>query len=430
MDLQDYAAQDLARLRDEQTMGPPAPPPVSPQDAVRTSAPPSPGAVALSDPAFAAFLDQRAHALGVAQDQANRDRRWADAANTGLKVSASLEGKDPDKAQLDANLQRAQQPVAQVLQRQAAADAAAKDYGTQQEVLAKGAAARWDAQKRDPTSASSRAVQSIYTPIIGPAARLLTAADAETASAGGQLKIAQLAEIARTKQAQAELARQAARDAETARHNKSDEDLRSKELGIQTQRLIAEQGQKGRIPETEAAKIVNMTQTIKAIDELERLHGEIGASAAIPGLNVGASGRYADAVAANLPAVVAGALPQGRETPGAMEEFRKMMPTPIITGERAKAAFSQLRQRVKENAAAQIAALRAGNYNPQQVAELERQAQGGGSAPPTAQQPNPAAIAKARASLRPGERLAADAAGNAHALAPGEMLPAGWVEVR
>lgn len=369
--LQDYASTDEDALR-QQLGALPAPP--------AATAPPSPATAALANPDFAAFVKQRAAELQAAQDQANKNQRMADLANAGVKVSAALEGKEAPKELLDANLQRAQLPVAQALQRQAAADTATKDYGAQQEIGTKGAAAAWDAAKRDPNSSASKTIQGIYTPILGPAAAHLTAADAEAASAGGQLQISKLAEIARAKQAQAELARQNAANAETARHNKADEGLRQQELGVQGQRLAQELNQKGRVPEQEAAKIVNQAQALKAIDELERLHGKVGRSAYVPGVNVGQSGRYVDAVGANLPAIVAGALPQGRETPGAMEEFKKIVPSPIVPKERAKAAFDQLRQRVKENAAAQISALRAGGYKPEQIDELQRQA----TAPPAA----------------------------------------------
>lgn len=412
--LQDYAGDDLDKLRQQMAGGGAAP------TAPDAAPAPSPAAAALANPAFADFVSRRANELQAAQDQANKNQRMADLANAGVKVSAALEGKDPDKALLDANQQRAQLPVAQALQRQAGADAATKDFGAQQDITTKGNAAAWDQAKRDPNSPVSKTIQGIYAPILGPAAAHLTAADAEAASAGGQLQVSKLAEIARAKQAQAELARQTAANAESARHNKADEGLRQQELGVQGQRLAQELSQKGRVPEQEAAKIVNQAQALKAIDELERLHGDVGASAMVPGVNFGASGRYADAVGANLPAIVAGALPQGRETPGAMEEFKKIVPSPIVPKERAKAAFDQLRQRVKENAAAQISALRAGGYKPEQIDELSRQA-----SPPAAPAPAPKSAAPTHYLISPDRktRIPADVSGKP--LGPAEPNPNG-----
>src|SRR4051812_20938172 len=146
MNLQDYAAQDEDALRAQ----------VAPATPLSAPAPaPSPAAAALANPDFAAFVAKRAKDLLDAQTQARGDQRWADAANAGAKVSAALEGKDVDKAVLDANNARAQRPVAQALQQQAAGDQATKDYAAQQDIGAKGAAAAYEAAKRDPNSAPS-----------------------------------------------------------------------------------------------------------------------------------------------------------------------------------------------------------------------------------------------------------------------------------
>lgn len=104
-------------------------------DAAPASAPSSsPAAAALAIPSFAAFVAQRAKELQIAQDISNKRQIGANLANDFVGVSAALRGKDPDKALLDANNESAQRPVAQALQRQAAADSATKDYATQQAI--------------------------------------------------------------------------------------------------------------------------------------------------------------------------------------------------------------------------------------------------------------------------------------------------------
>jgi hypothetical protein len=363
MDLQDYTAQDLDRLRDQQ--------PACGRRATASTASSSSRCVAggrrAPGPGLPGLLQQRMQALGLAQDQANKDQRWADLANTGVKVSASLDGKDPDKALLDANNARAQRPVAQVLQRSAAEDAATKDFAGQQEIAARATALSFDQQKRDPDSPVSRRFQAFYAPILGPLAKNLTAADAEMAQQGGTLQLEKLRAIAQQKQAQAELQRQAARDAETARHNRVDEGNAAARTAAEQTRFAAELGQKGRVPEQEAAKIVNMGQALHAIDLLQEQYHKAGLGA--PNEN----SRYELMKNALIPIVVAGAAPSARESAPLMEQYKHDMPGTYTRDANGDVFFESIRNAVRANSKSQTAALGAGNYSPQQVAELQRQ---------------------------------------------------------
>ena len=126
-------------------------------------------------------------------------------------------------------------------------------------------------------------------------------------------------------------------------------------------------------PEQEVSKIINMMQAAPIIDNLKKLHGQIGASAVIPGVGIGASGRYRDALRGNETLLAAGLLPQGRETPGSAELVRHMMPSELESAERAGAAFDSMKHGILSSARNKISALRSAGYKSEQLDDLERQ---------------------------------------------------------
>lgn len=433
MNLQDYASDDLDKLRQEQAA--PAAAPVAPPPA------PSPAEAALRNPDFTDYLAQRAQEISDAQKDANERQRWADLSNSFVKGSAALRGQAPDKVLLDANNEQAQRPLAQAMQRQASADAATKDYAAQQDITTKGNAAAWEAAKRDPNSSVSKTIQGIYAPVLGPAAAHLTAADAEAASAGGQLQISKIAETARAKQAQAELARQTAAQQETARHNLADESLKQQELGVQGKRFDQEQALKFNKPiePQEMVKLNNQIQGPGALDELEQLHGKIGGGSlpnviagALPGNS--AANQYGDALKAKAAAVAAAMLPAGRETPGAVEEQIKHLPSPYDSHARAQESFEHARETIINNAQAQLDSFKAsGMYNKGQLEDLQNKldtvktkyAPKAGGAAPAAAASAPASAGPTHYLVSPDRktRIPADATGKP--LGPPEPNPNG-----
>lgn len=344
--------------------------PIAAATAAANAAPPKPP----DDPleALRPYLAQRAKEISSAQTDANERQRWADMANGFERARAWGNSEKPDQGAIDSNNAQAQRPVTQALQRQAAGDASVKTAGDMQDLGTKAVQAGQVRASVDPNSDVSKRAR-----LLAVAQGLIPASYPGEYTASMHQDMLKGADIATAaKKAQAEIAQARAQMAETSRHNRADETLKGQELGIQDKRATFEQAQKGRVPEQEASKVVNQTQALQAIDQLEKLHGEIGVLGLSP-LGNSPKNRYDDAVSTLSGAVAAGALPAAKESPALMEEFKKGFPDATTGSERAKLAFQRLRETVKQNAAAQVAALKAGNYNPQQVGELERQINAG-----------------------------------------------------
>jgi hypothetical protein len=172
-----------------------------------------------------------------------------------------------------------------------------------------------------------------------------------------------------------ENARAATTAAEIHRHNLATE----AEAAARAKEAAAKEKEPKPVPEQEAAKVVNQTEALKALDDLEELHKTTNGGWAALGLSpVGdtKANRYRDAVKASIAAIAAGSAPMGKETPGLMEKIESELPGALTGRDRAHAAFDQLRARIKSNAQGQTAVLKAGGYNPEQVAELAKRADG------------------------------------------------------
>jgi hypothetical protein len=362
MDLSDYAEQDLKNLAAEQpppaAAQAPAGPPSDPMDQLRP------------------YLVQRAREISTAQKDAAERQRWADMANGFERGGAMVAGREADKDAIARNDARAQLPVTQLKERQGleseATKNAAQDIGLQKEMT--GAAQLRDSLNPGSDLSKRARLLAVAQGLI-PASYTgdYTAAMHEDMLKGATIQQAREKTAAELAQHKAQLKFEQNKEAREAKQG-------DRRLDIEEGRTKFEQAQKGRIPEQEAAKIVNQTQALQALDQLEQLHKEVGITGLSP-IGNSAKNRYDDAINALAGAVAAGALPAARETPALMEEFKKGFPGATTSHDRARLAFQRLRDTVKQNAGAQIAALKAGNYNPGQVAELERQV---GAAKPAA----------------------------------------------
>jgi len=421
-----------------------APPPAAPPVAA-----PSP----LQDPRFAAFLAKQAQdraELAAAQGRGEEARKWADVGNSFRRAQDIFLGRPTESAAAEqARLTAASdRPVQQLLQRQATERQGTKDFAEQEDVrqklLMQEQSQKELAQLNDPNSAETavrRALTLKYVPGIPP--------ELVQRSTGAQLQrsfpiLEQLAkpaeQLATAGKTTAETGKiteetkQVAPNAELGRRKTTAEIVKAY-ADAEKARADAENLLGGKpIPEPVAQKLVNQAEALKALDELERLHRNIhglkdkagaAVSAASGGLiNVnGAQGTYNDALKQLAPAIAAGALPLGRETPGAVEEFKKSMPLGITDHDRAKAAFAQLRKSIRENAKGQVDVLRQGRYSTSQIGELDKRLQedaaatSGGQSAPTAQ------LAKFKQSLQPGEQMAVGPDGIVRAFGPHEQIP-------
>jgi hypothetical protein len=133
----------------------PAAQPPPPQAAPAPQSPPDVQSV-LGDPAFRAFLAQRAQALSQAQGEASGRQRWADVANSFERARAWGNKVDPDQGAIQANNARAQSPVTQLQQRQAGESQAIKDVDVAQQMGERGAKASRMRAEDDPNSDLSR----------------------------------------------------------------------------------------------------------------------------------------------------------------------------------------------------------------------------------------------------------------------------------
>lgn len=302
--------------------------------------------------------------LAQLQKQALRHADFMGAMQVVDKSLADFAGASPNTEFYKEQSKNAGAPVEQYLQR--VQDTARKRAEAQQAVA------------RDRTSPQSRLKQQALVAVTGglftpEQAAALSAEDIDTAQ-----DLVKLHADARQKAAAI-----AAENERAKEHNATS--LHEARIRANAEIQAARERTEGKgpkpVPETEAAKIVNQQQALKALDQLEKLHGEIGITGLSPVGN-SAFNRYRDALDALSSAVAAGMMPQGRETPAMMEEIKKSLPAGTDNAERARLAFQRAREQIRSNASGQISTLRAAGYSPDQLTEMERQAGGGGAPAP------------------------------------------------
>lgn len=400
MDLQEYSAQDLDRLRQEQGATPDAPPPPVPSA-------PSSAATALQDPTFRAFLAQRAQELGLAQDQARKDQRWADLANASVKSSAALDGKDPDRALLDANNARAQRPVAEALQRQASGDAATKDFEGQQAIGIKSQASGALLESMTAgTPVSKRGyllavAQGLVPP--GYPADQYTESMRQDMLKGASIQQAREKNQAAIAEMKARMALESRKADEEVRHHHVEESL---------------QGQR-ELPANVTTEIGSLISGANGLADLSASREDAGITGAIADkLGFGDYHGVKSAVASE----VAKADSKGRVNPSGAARLEQQLPGAMTPGGgknlqvRQKALLDQAEQRIRE--------LERGRHNPAQVAELRadleaaRARMGGGQGVTTKPVPSHYLISPDRK-----QRMPADASGKP--IGPAEPNPNG-----
>jgi hypothetical protein len=364
MDLREYANQDFDRLANEMGASPGGAPPAPPT----SSAPPAAQPPSLTDlyiKARSAGMDDTQASLALAQHLRER----ADLRSGVREAGAVAAGRPYDAVSDRAGLMaEANAPIADLQQRRAVEPLAFEETKHRAELAGNDVAMQQAAALRDPNHPANVMGRTILQKAgVNVPPNLVISMLPEAV----QKQITPLLEA----NAQAPLrASEVEKNKAEAAKSRTLAGPEAEKTRAETQKLLAEAalaaGGKP-IPPEVAQKITNQAEALQALDKLEALHSQIGASGYTPpGVHVGADGRYHDALKALGPAVAAGALPLGRETPGAVEEIIKSLPSGILPHDRAKAAIDTLRESIRSNASAQLEQLKAGHFSTAQAGQI------------------------------------------------------------
>jgi hypothetical protein len=303
-----YREDELPPLMDSPAAQP-APAPQSPPDVQSV----------LGDPAFRAFLAQRAQALSQAQTEATGRQRWADVAGAFERGGAMIGNRPVDRDQIASLNARAQSPVTQLQQRQAGESQAIKDVDVAQQMQERGAKASRMRAEDDPKSDLSQRAK-----MLAVAQKLIPAGYAGPYSAsmhqdmlkGASIEQARAHSTALEAQAKASMAETHASHQETGRHNKEMEDIARGKSGKSTAVLTKE--------------LAHAADAVKQLDDYGT-QGSAEGSGPLHGVNAAinpyaAGDRTTRGMAQALSIVVARGLHGGAPTKVELEEAQQYIP--------------------------------------------------------------------------------------------------------